>query len=140
MKDLYQKFKTPIIIIVLLLLAFIFYNMFFKPADVTTALVSNSPNSNTVSADFLPLLLKIQDIKFDQGFFANSTYSSLKDFGQTIVSEDKQRNDPFAPISGVGASSSTVEGLGVSVQTVFGTSTPTSAPATTRNPAATKTK
>ncbi|MEI8337723.1 MAG: hypothetical protein WCF92_01085 [bacterium] len=136
MKDLLQKFKTPLIIIVLLGLAFVFYNMFFKPAAETSTLVSNPTSSNSISADFLPLLLKIQDIKFDQGFFSYSTYTSLKDFGQTIVSEDTQRTDPFAPIFGVGASSSTVEGLGFTVQTVIGTSTP----ATTKAPATVKTK
>ena len=139
MKDLYQKFKTPIIIVALLLCAFIFYNMFFKPADNTSALVSNPTDTNTVSADFLPLLLKIQDIKFDQGFFANSTYTSLKDFGQTIVTENKQRNDPFAPITGATVSSSTVEGLGFTVQTVSGTSTPTAVPVS-KPAATTKTK
>jgi hypothetical protein len=130
MKDIYEKFKLPIIIIALLGLAFIFYNMFFKPTVDTSALVSNPVSGNSVSADFLPLLLKIQDIKFDKGFFANSTYTSLKDFGQTIVTEDKQRNDPFSPISGVGVSSSTVEGLRFTVQTVTGTSTTSSSNST----------
>jgi len=126
MKDLYQKFKTPIIVIALLGLAFVFYNMFFKSAPETSTLVSSQTTDNSLSADFLPLLLKIQDIKFDQGFFSNSTYTSLKDFSQKIITEDKQRNDPFSPIFGVGASSSTVEGLGFTVQTVTGTSTPSS--------------
>ncbi len=130
MKDLYEKFKLPIIIIALLGLAFVFYNMFFKTTADSSALVSNPVSGNSVSADFLPLLLKIQDIKFDQGFFANSTYTSLKDFGQTIITEDKQRNDPFSPVSGVNVSSSTVEGLGFTVQTVTGTSTTSSSNST----------
>ena len=124
MNDSYQKFKTPIIIIALLGLAFVFYNMFFSQSTDTSALVSNTVSSNPVSADFLPLLLKIQDIKFDKGFFSNSTYLSLHDFGQTIIQEDKQRNDPFSPVFGVGVSSSTVEGLGLKIQTVTGTTTP----------------
>ncbi len=123
MNDLYQKFKTPILIIAILGLAFVFYNMFFKQSTDTSALVSNTASSNPISADFLPLLLKIQDIKFDKGFFSNSTYTSLHDFGQTIISEDKQRNDPFSPVFGVGVSSSTVEDLGLKIQTVTGTTT-----------------
>ena len=128
MNDLYQKFKTPFTIIALLGLAFVFYNMFFKQNTETSALVSNTVSSNPVSADFLPLLLKIQDIKFDQGFFSNSTYTSLHDFSQTIIQEDKQRDDPFSPVFGIGTPPSTVEGLGLKIQTVTGTTTPPSPP------------
>ncbi len=140
MKDFYQKFKTPILIIVLLGLAFVAYNMFFKPAADTSALVANPTTSDPLSADFLPLLLKIQDIKFDQGFFSNSTYVSLKDFSQTIISKDKQRSDPFSPASGLGNSSSTVESLGFTLQTVSSTSTTSQTPAAAKVPATTNPK
>lgn len=127
MKDLYQKFKMPIIIIALLAVAFIIYNMFFKSTEVnpSSGLVANPVATNDINSDFLPLLLKIQDIKFTPGFFNDSTYVTLKDFSQTIISEAEQRDDPFAPILGTSTStaSSSVEGLGFKVQTVSATST-----------------
>lgn len=123
MKDIFQKFKTPIIIIAVLAVGFIFYNMFFKGDSSSDAVSTTPTQDNSSLASFLPLLLQVQDIQFNNTFFSDNVYSSLKDFSQTIVPEDKERDNPFAPLEGVSVSSSTVEGLGFSVQTVSATST-----------------
>ncbi len=124
MKDLFQKFKIPIIIIAILAVGFIFYNMFFKNNGSTDAVSVTTTTDNPDLADFLPLLLQVQNIQFDTTFFDDQEYASLKDFGQTIIPEDKQRDDPFAPVEGMNAGSSTVEDLGLSEETVSSTSTP----------------
>ncbi len=121
MKDMLQKLKGPIIIILVIVVLFVFYSKVIKKED-PEAIETKIANEN-IAADFLPLLLKIKDIRFDTAFFGDALYTSLKDFGQQIIPEDEGRNNPFSSISGVSASS-TVEGLGFEDTDVSSSTTP----------------
>lgn len=112
MKDIIQKIKFPLIIIVVLLAMFVLYNTLIKkPASTDTLAKTNTASASTPGQQILPLLLKIKDVNFDTQFFNDPSFKSLKDFGQKIISEDQGRANPFAP-SSFEPGSSSVEDLG----------------------------
>ncbi len=113
MKEIFQKFKLPIIVIAFLFVGLFIYNSFMKSPEPVGTLSSGvkGDGSAVPGADFLPLLLRIKDVSFDQKFFSDPVYKKLMDDSQTIIPESKGKDNPFAP--GIfGSSSSTVESLG----------------------------
>lgn len=118
MKEIFIKAKTPIIIIVALLAVFFVYNTFFKKSEPKELLsVKVESDNHELDGDFLPLLMSIRNISLDSKILNDEVYLSLVDFSQRIVPEDTGRQNPFAPISGVGNASSSVEGLGFTAST-----------------------
>lgn len=115
MKEIFQKAKLPIIIISVVLIGFIAYNTLIKE-DESIELVERKPGGNIgPGAEFLPLLSKIEKISFNEKFFTDPVYKTFLDKTQVIIAEEKERPNPFAPVTGGGNSSSVVESLGFEV-------------------------
>lgn len=99
-----QKYKTILIIIVIVVVGGIAYKALFntdKTKDLLVSDINSSNEENTaiiVESDLLSLLLDIRSVKLDGGIFTKETFNSLQDFGQEIVPEPIGRENPFAPI------------------------------------------
>jgi len=121
MGALWQKIKTPVLIVVIIALAFFVYVHFFTGNSTDTSNLSSdsqtASSSETTTPEeqqFLALLLKIQHITIDQKIFSDPVFLSLQDDGLPILDQPQGRTNPFAPI-----------GSGNSVSTVVGSSTNT---------------
>lgn len=99
-----KKYKTILIIILIVVVGGIAYKALFNTDKTKDLLTSDSNLSNTenlatiVESDLLSLLLDIRSVKLDGGIFTKEIFNSLQDFGQEIVPESIGRENPFAPI------------------------------------------
>lgn len=110
MKEIFQKLKLPLIGIAVLFGAFILYQEFVKSPKSTAVITSTSEESGP-ERDFLPLLLQIQSIEFDERLFTDSVFRALVDWSQPIVPETVGKSNPFSGALSGGINSS-VESLG----------------------------
>lgn len=99
-----KKYKTILIIIVIVVVGGITYKSLFNTDKTKDFLTSDSNLSNKentatlVESDLLSLLLDIRSVKLDGSIFTKEVFNSLQDFGQEIVPESIGRENPFAPI------------------------------------------
>ncbi len=96
MSDILKKAKIPIILIVILFLAFLVYNFVFKKDESTTGLTEDVIAEKTKSQEFLPLLNLIRSVDFDDTFFSDKVFRSMVDFSQPVKEEKKGRDNPFS--------------------------------------------
>lgn len=124
MKEVLSKAKLPIAIIIIVFVGFLGYNLLMKKEVPTGPLDKTAKNKkeNTPGAALLPLLSKVKDVSLDGKVFSHEVYKSLINYGQIIVEEEKQRANPFAPLSLGSNVSSSVENLGFEDATVASTS------------------
>ncbi len=117
MSEIFQKLKVPAIIISILFGGFIVYNNFIKK-PVSNELIKKDSQSSvkTPEQDFLPLLLRIQNVTLDEKLFLDPVFRALVDFGQPIVPESIGKPNPFAGIL-TGVVNSSVESLGFADET-----------------------
>ena len=99
--EILKKYKTTLLIIAIVAVAFIAYSFIFGGEKDNDLLTSDSLSDNTsavVESDLLTLLLDIRSIKLDESVFSNKAFKSLEDFGQDIIPEPVGRENPFAPV------------------------------------------
>lgn len=97
MSDILKKAKIPLILIVILFLAFLVYNFVFKKNESTTGLTEEVVTEKTKSQEFLPLLNLIRSVDFDDTFFSDKVFRSMVDFSQPVKEEKRGRDNPFSP-------------------------------------------
>jgi hypothetical protein len=127
MKEVLAKAKLPIAIIVIVFIGFLGYNFLMKKDVVTGPLdkTAKDKKESTPGASLLPLLSKVKNVSLDGKVFSHEVYKSLINYGQIIVEEEKQRANPFAPLSLGSSVSSSVENLGFEDEVVSTTSSAT---------------
>lgn len=124
MNEIFQKLKVPMIIIGILFGGFIVYNTFIKEPVSKDLLQKESSNGAVVpEQDFLPLLLRIQNITLDERLFLDPVFRALVDFGQPIVPEPIGKPNPFKGAISSSVNSS-VESLGFQDETTNTSVTP----------------
>ena len=111
MQETIKKFKLPLIIIAVLLVGFVMYNTFLKKPVSTTLLKQSSTATSSPEQNFLPILIQIQGVTFDEKLFLDPIFRALIDFSQPIVPENVGKQNPFSGIL-LGAVNSSVESLG----------------------------
>jgi hypothetical protein len=112
MSEIFQKLKVPVIIISILFGGFIVYNNFIKAPASNDLIKKESVSSNNgPEQDFLPLLLRIQNVTLDEKLFLDPVFRALVDFGQPIIPESIGKSNPFMGVL-VGSVNSSVESLG----------------------------
>lgn len=128
MNEIFQKLKVPMIIIALLFGGFIVYNTFIKEPVSNDLIKKDTPNGAKMpEQDFLPLLLRIQNITLDEKLFLDPVFRALVDFGQPIVPEPIGKPNPFQGVLYSSVNSS-VEDLGFEDETTNTSVTPTKTP------------
>ncbi len=124
MQNAFQKLKVPMIIIAILFGGFIVYNNFIKAPESTELVKKDTPSAvKAPEQDFLPLLLRIQNITLDEKLFLDPVFRALVDFGQKIIPEPIGKPNPFAGVLYSSVDSS-VESLGFEDETTNTSVTP----------------
>ncbi|MBI3573848.1 hypothetical protein HY090_02255 [Candidatus Kaiserbacteria bacterium] len=99
------RYKTVILVIVLVIIAFFAYSYFFTGAP-QAVLSSQAVSANTaIDQDLINLLLTLRAIRLDDSLFTNANFQSLQDFSKDLVPEPVGRANPFAPLGSVSAGS-----------------------------------
>jgi hypothetical protein len=96
-----SKTKQLLIVIVIIVVAFIGYNMFFvnKDGSNTTLTSDNGSTPQFVDGQAILILLgKLNNVKLDDTLFSNSVFASLVSFQKPIEDQVPGRKNPFAPI------------------------------------------
>jgi hypothetical protein len=95
-----KKYKTLLIIVAVVIVAFIGYQMFFDVGNSgSNVLTSQSALVNGGGDnELLILLINLRSITLDESLFNDEAFKSLVDFGQQLVPEPTGRQNPFAPV------------------------------------------
>lgn len=102
MKDFYEKNKTTVLgLVVLVVLAWGYFTYF---GGSSSAPLTAVPSDAAISGDLLTVLGSLHTIKLDNSIFTDPVFLSLSDFGTTIPPQTPGRSDPFAPIGAVSLS------------------------------------
>lgn len=88
--------KALVIGSVIFLLAYLGYNLFTSPPDLSLEEGLDSPV--TSSQDILVLIDKIKNVSFDTSIFTSDLFVGLVDFTVAVFPEAHGRANPFAPI------------------------------------------
>lgn len=102
------KTKQIIVALVIIVAAFIGYNMFFVGGDsYDTALAPDAQNkAQFVDGQvILALLNKLERVTLDDSIFSDKTFRSLQSFKRELEGQVSGRKNPFLPIG--------VEGSGI---------------------------
>jgi hypothetical protein len=101
--DFLKQNKIPILLGVVLLAALYVYMAYFS--SPTSATLTASDSSTSVSQDLLLQLQNLHTIKLDNSIFSEPAFQSLTDFGVTIPPEAVGRRNPFLPLGSSGGGS-----------------------------------
>jgi hypothetical protein len=101
-----SKYKTTILVGILVIVAFIVYSYFFTGAPPQALTVTAATSTAEVDQDLIALLTTLKSIKLDAAIFSDPTFQSLQDFSQALVPEPVGRQNPFAPLGSVSIPSS----------------------------------
>ncbi len=81
------------------------YETYFTGGS-SDVLTSSAATTTPASADILASLSNLQQVTLDPSIFSDPVFVSLVDFGIAIPPQPVGRSDPFAPLTGAGASGS----------------------------------
>ncbi len=95
-----KKYKTLLIVVVIVIVAFVGYSMFFDVSNNSGTVLVSKDTSAQKGGDnkLLVLLVNLKSITLDESLFSDSAFRSLIDFGQQLVPEPTGRQNPFAPV------------------------------------------
>lgn len=112
----FSKYKTIILVCVLVIVAFFAYSYFFTGTS-QPILSSSAPSANiAVDQNLITLLSTLNSIKLDPSIFSDPAFQSLQDFSQALVPQPVGRQNPFAPLGSTpnpSASNSTSANTGI---------------------------
>ena len=97
----FSKYKTIILVGVLVVLAFIAYSYFFASPQQQSLTVTAATSTAAVDQDLITLLTTLKSIRLDAAIFSDPAFQSLQDFSQALVPEPVGRTNPFAPLGNV---------------------------------------
>ncbi len=105
----FLKGNTKNILLALILLAasFYLYSYFFVGSgDTSDVLTVTTPDGGdtVLAADLLLVLADLRTLTLDDSIFTDPVFQSLKNFRVELSPEPIGRDNPFAPITGAGAS------------------------------------
>lgn len=103
MIEILKKYKTLLIIVVLVFIAFIGYSMFFNKTNNSSVLTSqNTSIKGGGDNELLVLLINLKSITLDDSLFNDPAFKKLVDFGQELIPEPTGRQNPFSPVGSDG--------------------------------------
>jgi len=98
--DIIKENKVILVIVVIIIALLAFYGMSSGGNSNNALLSTKSTATNTTVNDreLLQLLTDMRNIHLEGHIFESAAYTSLQDFGRSIVPEPVGRKDPFAPL------------------------------------------
>lgn len=134
MSSIFQKLKTPLIIIMLLFVGVVVYNNFVKNGSGASLLQKNGTAKQAPDQDLIPLLLRIQNVTLDEKLFLDPVFRALVDFGQPIIPETIGKQNPFAPFIYSDVNNQALESLGFVDESSAASTTPVTPAPTVKPP------
>ncbi len=89
--------KTLIILIVLVVVAFVGYNL-MSSTPVEEGVEATTTSGDIVGGDILSLVEKLKMITIDSSIFSSALFASLRDSSAPLTPEIQGRPNPFAVI------------------------------------------
>jgi hypothetical protein len=108
---LLSKYKTLIIVVVLVAIGAVAYTMFLKPnGGVGSLLVAEkvSEEDQMLGNDFVTMLFQLKTVKIEGKIFQDPVFRSFSDFSQELRPEPIGRPNPFAEVGSI--ASTTISG------------------------------
>jgi len=98
--DILKENKAILVIVVIIVALLAFYGMSSGGSSSSSVLSASSPNTDKAVNDreLLQLLTDMRNIHLEGNIFESASYTSLQDFGRSIIPEPVGRQDPFAPL------------------------------------------
>jgi len=97
--DILKENKVILIIIVIIVAFLVFYGTSGSGGSGALLSAKSSAADTTVDdRELLQLLTDMRNINLEGHIFESAAYTSLQDFGRSIVPEPVGRQDPFAPL------------------------------------------
>ncbi len=100
MNELLQKYKNPLIVLGVVVVAFFIYSAFFGGGSSSPNVLTSQTPQNQVAgnSELLTLLLNLRSITLDESLFGDPAFDALIDFGQELSPEPTGRENPFSPV------------------------------------------
>jgi len=99
MTEILKKYKTLLIIVAIVFVAFVGYSMFSDGGGKDSVLTSqNASTRGGGDNELLLLLINLRSITLDDSLFRDPAFRNLVDFGQQLIPEPTGRQNPFAPV------------------------------------------
>jgi|GEM_PF-2581658 hypothetical protein len=96
-----KKYRKIIIFVLVVILSFVLYTIFLKPQTDQALLQKSGPTEvDTVGQEIIDTLNRVQSIKVDKSVFNDPLYLRLRDDSRPINDQEKERENPFAPLEG----------------------------------------
>lgn len=95
MMNFIKKYKTSIIILVLILLVFWAYSIYFPRVEVFL-----ESSAEPVGEELFSVLSTLRNIEFNDEILSDPDFLSLQDFETAISPERAGRSNPFGPTGG----------------------------------------
>lgn len=96
MFDTLKRYKTTLIILIILVGLFFVYQQFFVGVELPVLSRSGaSDNAIAAGAEIVKILAELKALEINTAFFDDETYRSLVDLTQTITPEPVGRQNPF---------------------------------------------
>ncbi len=96
------KYKNLIIAVAVIVLLFVGYSMYFKDDGengfLTSTNQSTTDSANALGADIIRAINQIDSLDLDASVLSHSVLVRLVDKTQVIDPQDKERENPFAPL------------------------------------------
>lgn len=97
MLDIIKQNKIILIVLVVIIAGFAWYGLADRTPSTSLLTNDSRADSTVVEQDILRLLLDMRSIRLDSSVFENPAFTSLRDFGRSIVPEPVGRTNPFEP-------------------------------------------
>lgn len=99
MIEIFKKYKTLLITVAIVSVAFVGYSIFLDRGSDGSVLTSQSASTRGGGDnELLLLLINLRSITLDDSLFRDPAFKDLVDFGQRLVPEPVGRQNPFAPV------------------------------------------
>ena len=100
LKNLFKKYRTLILVAILIIIALFSYPILFGGDGDTPVLSSQtlSEQRAAVGGELLSTLLKLKSLQLNDSIFTDPAFERLEDFGTPLSPEPVGRRNPFAPL------------------------------------------
>lgn len=101
--EILKKYKTAIIIIIVLVAAFVAYTYLYPSGSSSDSLISKTDvnglqSSGPSGQEFVTQLLTLNKLAFKTEIFNDPVFNSLQDFSQALIPQEAGRPNPFSPL------------------------------------------
>ena len=96
--QLFRRYKTVLLIGILVIIAFVVYSILFGNTTDEVLVSETQQERSEIESELIALLLQLREVELDPSLFGDPVFQSLRDFSTELVPEPVGRQNPFAPL------------------------------------------